>query len=141
MQCPKCGSENCQRLEVMYELGTQDINTVSRRAAIGSVAGRGAAGIGSTTTEGQSQTRMAEKASPPETRRYVFAAFFAFMAFLLFSASRTLTWQVIALAIIAACGYYMYKVYHYNSKEWPAQYQYWKDQWACLKCGEVYHHA
>ena len=69
MQCPKCGSENCQRLEVMYELGTQDINTVSRSAAIGSVAGRGAAGIGSTTTEGQSQTRMAEKASPLMTRK------------------------------------------------------------------------
>lgn len=35
MKCPKCESENTQRLEVAFHSGTQNISTTSNTAGVG----------------------------------------------------------------------------------------------------------
>jgi hypothetical protein len=66
MKCPKCESENTQRLEVAFHSGTQNISTTSNTAGVGiGSGGRIGFGGGVTTTSGQSQSVLASACSPP----------------------------------------------------------------------------
>lgn len=75
MQCTQCNSDNVQRLAVIYEGGTQKINTRSRTVGSGVGFGSGGLGLGlgsaSTTTTGQSQSVLAKKAAPPQKKSYI----------------------------------------------------------------------
>lgn len=71
MQCPKCSSDNTQRLEVIYESGTQQIRIVSNTVGGGGAYGGGPFGGGAvTSTSGTQQTASAQKASPPGKKSY-----------------------------------------------------------------------
>jgi len=71
MKCPKCESENTQRLEVAFHSGTQNISTTSNSAGVGiGSGGRVGFGGGVTKTSGQSQSILAQQASPPAKLSY-----------------------------------------------------------------------
>jgi hypothetical protein len=70
MKCTDCGSDNCQRLEVVYQGGTSNIETHSSGSAIGLARGGLGVGIGRSKTSGTSQTQLAARASPPKKKRY-----------------------------------------------------------------------
>lgn len=65
MHCEKCGSENTQRLQVIYDGGTQDLRATSHTAEVGSISGALGFGGAVTKTAGTSRSVLAQKASPP----------------------------------------------------------------------------
>lgn len=145
MKCPKCESENTQRLEVAFQGGTQNISTSSYSTGIGiGSGGRIGVGTGRTTTSGQSQSLLAQQVSPPAKKSYKWPAItLFFLAGLLGSIAQSFIGKVggeiLSLAIVGASGYLIYLRYQFNSKEWPGLYQHWSESWICHKCGGVYH--
>ncbi|BBI99297.1 hypothetical protein FGKAn22_09900 [Ferrigenium kumadai] len=138
MQCPKCNSENTQRLEVVFHGGTQEINTTG--TTVGGAHG-GAFGIGGavTKTKGQSQSILAQKSAPPSKKSFK-AAVILFVIGILMLGGQGAT-AFLGFLLIAAGAYLGYKNFQFNSKEWPSLYQQWLDSWLCHKCGTTYHHA
>ena len=67
MQCTKCNSDNTQRLEVVFDGGTQNINTTSNSAGAGIGGSFGVGGI-RTSTSGTSQTSLAWQPPPTLSR-------------------------------------------------------------------------
>lgn len=143
MKCPKCESENTQRLEVIFHGGTQDINTTSKTAG-GGIGGAFGIGGAVTKTSGQSQSLLAQKATPPAKKGLMWAGLFAFLGLINAVASLNHL-QIIAMlfsVLMFLAGAYVYKAnLKFNKDEWPKLYQHWLDSWLCNKCGAVYHQA
>lgn len=139
MKCPKCESENTQRLEVVYHGGTQDINTTSM--TVGGAHGV-AFGIGgaATKTSGQSQSILAQRAAPPSKKSYKWALLIMLIGFVSM-APGTAVAVITGLLIMAAGGYLGKNVFQFNSNQFPTLFQEWLDSWLCNKCGTVYHQA
>lgn len=135
MQCPKCESEHIQRLEVIYESGTHDINTES----VGMVGGGGFDGVtgallgGAVTTNkttGTQQSILAKKVAPPPQKKL--SGFLIWVAIL----------GVIAYFIPTIIVFMVWKKNQkWNKTEWPILYNHWLQSWYCNKCGNVWEHA
>ena len=146
MKCPKCESENTQRLEVAFHSGTQNISTTSNTAGVGiGSGGRIGFGGGVTTTSGQSQSVLASACSPPAKKSYKWPAIVAFfgigMGLSGFKDMSTVLTGLPLLGIGAFSGYVLYSRFQFNSQEWPKLYRYWSESWICHKCGGIYHQA
>lgn len=149
MNCPKCASENTQRLEVAFQSGTQNISTSSRSTGVGiSSGGSIGLGLGRTKTSGQSQSILAQQVSPPAKKSYKWPAIvmaIGLLAGLPMLSTGTLSAALSGLANIAIwcgiSGYFLYSRFQYNSKVWPGLYQHWSESWICHKCGDIYHQA
>jgi hypothetical protein len=141
MLCPKCNSDNTQRLEVVFDHGTQDINTKSNTVGVGFGGRLGVAGA-TTKTTGKSQSVLAQKAAPPSKKRYKWAVILVIAGYfpLTAIANKDFTTGAIGIAIIALGCYLGYSAFQFNSKKYPSLYQYWLDSWLCNKCGSIYHH-
>jgi hypothetical protein len=68
MNCPNCGSNNVQRLQVIFENGTQHITAHSETLGVSFSSSSEGAGGALTTTTGISQSIIAQKASPPKKK-------------------------------------------------------------------------
>lgn len=139
MKCPSCNSDNCQRLEVAYDGGTQNVSTTSNTAGVGIAGGGLGVGGANTSTTGVIRSRLAEKAAPPQKRRYIYAIVSIFVLWICLGMSQTFIWQAIFVALALGCFYWIYTVFTFNLKTFPKQYEFWQKQWVCLKCGEIYH--
>jgi hypothetical protein len=127
MKCPKCESENTQRLEVAFRSGTQNISTSSNTAGVGiGSGGRLGFGGGVTKTSGQSQSILAQQAAPPAKKSYKWP-----VICVLFSGAGSLiggtAGVVMPWIIFGISGYLIYSRFQFNSKEWPKLYQYWSE--------------
>ena len=134
MQCPQCNSENTQRLRVVYEGGTNAIQTTSR--SMGAGVGSGfLSGGGVTTTSGVSQSGLAANATPPAKKRY--AKPFLAAAFLTGAAAHSpdvvLMWPLAAIPVVV-----LWKRFAYNRDQWPRLFTAWDASWMCHKCGHMY---
>ena len=139
MQCPKCGSDNCQRLEVVYEGGTQQINTTSRTSGVGITGGPSLGGaMAHTSTTGTSQSTLARKAAPPQKKKIGLFVVMIVIGFI-FMGLNSIIAKLIGLAVIGYGGYLIYKTSKYNKNEFPVNYNYWLNQWLCHKCGSIFH--
>lgn len=147
MKCPKCESENTQRLEVAFQGGTQNISTTSNSAGVGiGSGGRIGFGGGVTKTSGQSQSILAQQASPPAKQSYkwpvISILFFSGLVNILAESFIGKNGGAVAgLAVMGISGYLIYSRFQFNSKEWPKLYQHWSESWLCHKCGGIYHQA
>lgn len=135
MQCKKCGSDNTQRLEVIYEQGTSNITSTSYTAG-GGYAGILGLGGATTKTSGIQQTGLGLRAAPPAKRSYRWAALIMFIGFC-FSGSSIL----IGGTLMAIATFFIHRAFQFNSNAWPQLYKYWQECWLCNKCGEQYHDA
>lgn len=134
MNCPQCKSDNVQRFSVIYQSGTQNINTQSRSFGAG-VGSGGAFGSAHTTTSGTSQSLMAKITAPPEKKSYKFAILcLIFGVLVMFVGS----YQLVGFLLIGLGGLLGYFSYNYNLNDWPSKYQSWNTSWHCNKCGETY---
>lgn len=140
MQCVKCNSDNVQKLSVIFQSGTQNINTTSRTfgSGIGFGNGGGLLGVGSasTKTTGQSQSHLAGIASPPKKKKYdipLLIIFFAIVALV----ANIISGAFFILPLVAAV-LFGYRAYQYNKTQWPPKYQEWSNSWHCNKCGVIY---
>ena len=129
MQCPKCNSENSQRLEVIYNHGTQTIDT-STAMGVGYDGGF-AYGVG--FTSGTSQSNMAKKVSPPQRENYGLAIFLVIIGILIMIASLSFGLVLIGLGILLSYGN--------NCHNLAADklHKVWLESWMCNKCGTIYH--
>jgi hypothetical protein len=126
MQCPGCKSDHTQRLEVVYEGGTQDVSATSYTAEAGLMgASLAKFGMGGavTATSGQTQSKLAQRLAPP--------------------AKKTIPmWAWVSL-LIPAFGIIIFLVVwnngrKWNKAQWPALYDEWLTSWYCNKCGTVF---
>ncbi len=143
MDCPQCKSDNVQKLSIIYESGTQQINTTSRTVGggVGYAGGLGGgAGSASTHTTGQSQSLLAQKAAPPKKKTFGVAVLVLFtgLIFLCMAMGGSNNSFLIFLASIPLSVFLGYKAYRYNQDEYPPLYQNWLKMWHCHKCGSIY---
>lgn len=142
MKCPKCESENTQRLQVAFQNGTQNISTSSRSTGIGiSSNGSLGLGLGSSKTSGQSQTILAQQVAPPPKKSLKWPVIGGIVGWILLTSKGPIAVILIGIAILGISGYLIYQRRQFNSKEWPGLYQHWSNSWICHKCGDVYHQA
>ena len=138
--CTKCGSDNVQRLEVIFDHGTSDVNTSSKTVWVG--IGGGGLGIGGakTKTSGTSQSVMAQKAAPPLKKKMVFWVVMVLVGIMMTTGfqSGSMGMGFGGVALLALGGYMIYTVVLYNKNEYTALYQTWLNAWMCNKCGEVF---
>lgn len=137
MHCGKCGSENTQRLQLIYDGGTQDISATSHTAGVGSISGALGLSGSVTKTAGTSRSVLAQKVSPPEKRKLMAVVVLALIGFLCLTGSFGVV--VFGLLLIAVGGYGTYDAIRFNTQHWPGLYQRWLDSWMCHKCGHSYH--
>jgi len=139
MECPQCKSDNVQKLSIIYQLGTQKINTSSRSFGSGVGGGRGGFiggfGSSSTTTTGTSQSLIAKMAAPPAKKTYVATVILFLIGGIILA---TGSYIFIGLLLIGGGGFMAYKDYNYNQNEWPPINKNWQNSWHCNKCGEIY---
>jgi hypothetical protein len=138
MQCPKCGSDNTQRLQVVYEHGTQNISTTSSSVG-GGLSGALGAGVAHTTTEGTSQSTMAQKSAPPEKLNWGVFLIILIIGIMIFSNSESIGWKLGSGLIVVGMGFLIKNAFQFNKNEWPKLYQTWMESWICNKCGGFYH--
>ena len=140
MKCPKCESENTQRLEVTYHGGTQNISTTSNSAGVGFSGGRIGIAGGVTKTSGQSQSTLAAACAPPAKKTNMVPVLGIIFGMISLSSGQMVS-IIWGLAILGISGYFYYSRYQFNSQEWPKLYQHWSKSWICHKCGGIYHQA
>jgi hypothetical protein len=142
MQCSKCNSENTQRLEVIYEGGTNIVNLSTSGVGLG---GDGF-GVGSATTSGVTQSTLASKSSPPIQQKISFIGncFLWILGITLLpglgGTGGSFVVGLISLSFLIYLGRSTYKKRKFNSDIWPQLYQDWKNSWMCHKCGHIFHH-
>lgn len=137
MNCPKCGSDNCQRLEVVYDGGTQQINTTSRTAGGGIARGGVGGGAAHTTTSGTSQSTLASKAAPPMKKGI--GGFIVMIVIGIFMLYGGWVLKLLGIGLIGYAIYLLKNTLDYNKNEFPEKYNFWKSQWMCHKCGDFFH--
>lgn len=139
MQCAQCHSDNVQKLSVIYQSGTQTINTTSRTFGSGvGFGGGGLLGVGSasTRTTGQQQSHLAGIAAPPKKRSYSAPVIIITMSIISMMAG----WMSGAFFLLplALSAFLVYRAFAYNKNQWPPKYQHWSKSWHCNKCGVIY---
>lgn len=139
MVCQKCGSDNTQSLQIVYEGGTQDFNSESRSAGLGSLGGSLGLGGAVTKTTGNTQSKLAQRAAPPAKKKKRWACVGILVGLLFLG--KSFGALLIAVLVIGASGYWLWNVLKFNREEWPALHQIWAESWICHKCGNIYRQA
>lgn len=137
MICPKCNSENTQRLEVVYDNGTNDINTQSHSSIFGFGRGGLGFGLGKTKTKGTSQSGLAQKSAPPAKKKIKLQIIIILIGSW-FLMHPTIKFAVFGTILVASGAFLIYKKINYNKQTLPGLYQEWVNSWLCTKCGSVY---
>lgn len=135
MQCPQCRSDNTQRLKVIYESGT---GTISAKSDV-----YGASGSSVVMTSGTTQSALAGRAAPPRKKGYGWPVVSAAMAFIVpffvlynnYHTAANLLFYVFWIAAI----WMAIAAFRFNRSQFPQLYQYWLNNWMCMKCGNIYH--
>lgn len=136
MQCVKCNSDNVQKLSVIFQSGTHQINTRSNTVGGGAGFGGFLGGGASTRTTGQQQSHLAGIASPPKKKKYDIPFIILFLATVALVAN-LISGAFFILPLLAAV-LLSYRAYTYNKTQWPSKYQEWSNSWHCNKCGVIY---
>ncbi|APC96479.1 hypothetical protein [Francisella frigiditurris] len=136
MNCTSCNSENTQRLEVIYEDGTQHIHTKSKTAGTSLFNPIGGLFGAKTTTKGVSMSSAAKKAAPPIKKSFGWPIIMIIAGIICFNG--TIGVILIGLLLIASGGFLGYKNFKYNSEIFPPLYSNWLNSWMCNKCGSIF---
>lgn len=131
MTCPSCNSDNIQRLEVVYDQGTNQINTTSRshvRPFFGIIPFASA----KTKTSGMSISNAAQKAAPPKKKTIKGFVVLLVLGLFIVSGDQTRTAGTL-MSVVGAVLIFLNV--RYNMKEWPKLFETWERTWTCNKCG------
>jgi len=131
LACPKCGSDNTQKLSLAVEGGT--FKNDGTTFGVGGV-GR-SAGVFAAASQGSSTSKLAQKHAAPEKMPPI-QMFFAIMicsviAALFFGAAAVVWgfWIGIGVSILCIVN---------NVKSYPKEFAAWDAKYLCLRCSEVY---
>jgi len=130
LNCPKCNSENTQKLSITYQGGISN----NQSEIVGLGVGRGIGG-GVATATGTSITDLAQRYAPPAKKSLslTHVGLILFVGLILsgfFSFS-----FLIAIAIVI--GIYISNAKH-NSEVFPAEFAEWDGKFLCLRCENVF---
>jgi hypothetical protein len=134
MECNKCNSANTQKLQVVYESGTSNVNSKSNTTGVGIGGGSIGVGIADTKTKGTVQTMLAKKVAPPLEKTHGWATFSLLIGLWLCYCSV----YSLASIIILPSIYFIYTATMHNQKIFPLLYKEWQESWYCNKCGNIY---
>lgn len=152
--CPSCGSDQIQRVAVIWSAGTSSVQTQSSGIAVG-VGGEGLVPVvGKSSTSGTQQTRLAQQVAPPARTPTLKIVFFTPIVGV---ALGLVLWFVAVLVLIGlgtkandVPGYVLegtfllvqalgialaVQNYRRNRDEWPGEYAAWERRWFCHRCG------
>jgi hypothetical protein len=133
MQCTQCGSDNVQRLSIIYQSGTQHISTTSTTFGAGGGTGFGV-GSATTSTSGTSQSYLAVKAAPPLKKSYR-----SILLLIPGIGVAGLAESILPLLVLAAiAALRCYHSFRYNKGVYPGLRATWLKSWHCNKCGIIY---
>jgi hypothetical protein len=146
IECPECGSDNWQRVDVAYDLGTSDQSGTAVLA--------GGAGLNVGAMSGTSRTRFAQSIAPPPKRsagRSALWSIVGFLAAFLGIAMMTMrspvdadTFNLGPLILICGLlivGIWIWKYFQadmFNKMVRPKLIEKWRRKFVCLKCGCVW---
>jgi hypothetical protein len=148
IECPDCGSDNWQRVEVAYKLGTSEQSGTAVLA--------GDAGLNVGAMSGTSRTRFAEHIAPPPRHPATLAKLFLFLGGVVILGG----WFVMALTaedplraadhdnaqkalvggvcLVALSILFFVMASKYNSTVWRRLMREWREHLVCLKCGCIW---
>jgi len=131
LACPKCGSDNTQKLSLAVEGGTFS----NRGMTVGVGATGGGAGLMAASTKGSSTSKLAQKHEAPEKlpgiRGGLVIAVIAWIVSLFVG-----SWAFALGCLIAASAAIWATVY--NFKYYPGDLTEWNAKFLCLRCSEVF---
>ena len=139
LNCPKCSSDNTQKLSAIVDGGTSHSRSQSVGSVGGSFGGRAGFGMTSSTTNTQTQTTLAKKLSAPRKKATVLLliGFFFLICFV---------WAIlpkfVGLLGALALGYYAFTRFKknsaYNTDVWPGLFKTWEESFYCHRCENVF---
>ena len=148
VECPRCNSEQVQKLSVIYESGVAVINTTSAGYGIGATGQGLGGGFGAAATRGVQVTALAAKAAPPARRNAgrpaIWMLFCGFLPFMLhWFDSNGLGPPTPPIVMYSSFGIAAFAFLilvsnaFWNSTEWPKLYRHWERMYMCNRCGTM----
>lgn len=143
--CPKCGSDDVRKVEMIWKEQTGDINLDS----VGTTYGTGGVNVGYFKSKGTQISKMAREAAPPRKRNIktdilggIFLGFFLGALFglaALWTGHKDLAaglfWALLGIGWMYGC-FLAGKDHVWNDKVWPQVYAGWQHTWICTRCGK-----
>jgi len=139
LTCPKCKSENTQKLSAIVATGTSHSTSHSVGAAGGTVGGQAAFGTTSSTTNTVTRSALAQKLSAPAKKKTILVIVgFAFLALIVWG----MFGKFLGLLAAGGVGYLGFIIYTknvaYNTAVWPGLFEEWDRSFYCHRCETVF---
>jgi hypothetical protein len=140
LTCPKCQSENTQKLSAIVASGTSQSQSVSVGSYGGTVGGAAQFGTTSSTTNTTTQSVLAKKLSAPAKKKTILVlvgfGFLALIALGMFSS------KLLGIPVAAGVGYWGFMIYTknvaYNATVWPGLFEEWSQSFYCHRCENIF---
>lgn len=134
--CSHCGSDNTQRLRLIYESGASEFEFTSLGGAF---TGNGASAGGAHST-GTHRTRLSASAGPPRKASEA-SIWLAMGALALFLILVFPPWGLLLVLLASPALVWLGKrltegLRHHNEKHWRPAFERWQRTFLCLRCGE-----
>lgn len=138
--CPKCESEDVQRLAMIYQHGTAtSISTGSTLAGVGDDLA-----VAATVTSGKQQSLLAQQAAPPQPKPssdlfHATGLVLLLLGPVVFLMSRDLLISglmvFVGAILFASARAINREAEEYNRTTYPRLKEQWERTWLCLRCG------
>jgi len=140
LTCPKCKSENTQKLSAIVASGTSQSQSVSVGSYGGTVGGAAQFGTTSSTTNTTTQSVLAKKLAAPAKKKTILVlvgfGFLALIALGMFSS------KLLGIPVAAGVGYWGFSIYTknvaYNATIWPGLFDDWNQSFYCHRCENIF---
>jgi hypothetical protein len=139
LTCPKCKSENTQKLSAIVASGTSHSRSQSVGSVGGTVGGSAAFGMTNSTTSTQTQSALAKKLSPPSKKKTILLLVgFAFLMLLAWG----MFGKILGTLGAAGLGYFGFVLFQknsaYNANVYPGLLADWDQSFYCHRCETVF---
>lgn len=139
LTCPKCKSENTQKLSSIVDGGTSHSQSHSVGSVGGSIGGSPSYGVTSSTTNTRTQSMLAKKLGAPAKKP-------TFLLILGFGFLMLVVWgmfgKFVGLLLAAGLGFLAYTLFTkntaYNTAVLPGLLEEWNASFYCHRCENVF---
>jgi hypothetical protein len=139
LTCPKCKSENTQKLSAIVDSGTSHSQSVSVGSYGGTVGGAAQFGTTSSTTNTTTRSVLAKKLAAPAKKKTILVLVgFGFLILLAWG----MFGKFLGTLVAAGLGYWGFTLYTknvaYNATVWPGLFDQWNQSFYCHRCENVF---